>query len=41
MKCFEVFYYDLHVGSIWATDRTMAVKQMGVRWGGMVGITLR
>lgn len=41
MSRFEVFYYDLHVGTIFAANRTQAVKQMGARWDGMAGITLR
>ena len=41
MTRFEVYYYDLHVGTIFAPNRIFAVQQMGVRFGGQVGITLK
>lgn len=41
MTRFEVFYYDVPLATIWAPDRTSAIKQMGARFGGQVGITLR
>ena len=40
MQKFDVYYYDLHVGIIWAPTRVHAVQQMGVRFGGQVGIRL-
>jgi hypothetical protein len=40
MKLFHVFYFDIIVGTISAPTRTDAIKQMGVRWGGQVGIRL-
>lgn len=38
MTSFTIYYYDLPVRTIQAPNRTAAVKQMGIYYGGMVGI---
>lgn len=38
---FEVYYYDTLFAVIFAPDRVAAVQQMGARFGGQVGLTIR
>jgi hypothetical protein len=40
MQRFEVYYYDVPLATIWAADRVNAVRQMGARFGGQVGVRL-
>jgi hypothetical protein len=40
MQRFDVYYYDVPLAIIWATDRISAVRQMGERFGGQVGVRL-
>lgn len=42
MKLFLVLYYDIHVvGTIYADSRENSVKQMGARFGGQVGLSVK
>lgn len=38
---FTVYYYDVSLGIIYALNKADACIQMGMRFGGMVGLSLK